>query len=587
MERSQKIKIISIVGFSGISIMATFMFASIVSANSYTWVASLGVAGQGFGQCASQNISCNFSGSTGQIADCIIVDETSGVSYETYVCDSANVDSYFYEEGGTSCANPASTGLYWNQPYTCTYIPSAPNVPPVVNAGPDQTITVPTNSVILSGTATDSDGSIVSRSWTLVNGPLLHTIVSPTSPITFVNGINNVATYIFRFTATDNNGASSYDDVNVVVNPAPNIITASILSGSGTITSNTGLNCPGICSTPYSGWINVIATPPSSFISWSWPGSLACDGSTATSCWALVSGLQTVGANFTTTFTLTTAIDSGSGDIVSTFPAPVGLITCPGDCTESFISGTSVTITAAPRTGYDFSSWAAGDCFGQPSGCTVTMDGNRSASANFVVTPVFDYSLSNNGAMVSVTKSTVEVGSAPKTITKTLTSGTSQEVAITATGMPAGVTPAYDGNRSCSPNCSSAITFIVSPTATPGDYTINVNGVPAVTPTTFTLRIIAGAGISVSCDGDPDTALLGQSIIWTADASGGTGGPYRYEWTGDVPSPAPTTRFFNTSYSTIGTKSANVTVNDDVSPPANCIPDATVRINFNPSFEEF
>jgi len=38
----------------------------------------------------------------------------------------------------------------------------APNQPPVVNAGPDQTITLPVNNVTVSGSATDADGTIVS-----------------------------------------------------------------------------------------------------------------------------------------------------------------------------------------------------------------------------------------------------------------------------------------------------------------------------------------------------------------------------------------------------------------------------------------
>src|SRR4029079_2018924 len=48
---------------------------------------------------------------------------------------------------------------------------AAPNVAPTANAGPDQTITLPTNSVSLSGSGTDPDGSISSYSWTKISGP--------------------------------------------------------------------------------------------------------------------------------------------------------------------------------------------------------------------------------------------------------------------------------------------------------------------------------------------------------------------------------------------------------------------------------
>ena len=38
---------------------------------------------------------------------------------------------------------------------------AAANIPPVADAGVDQTITLPVNSVILSGSGSDVDGTIV------------------------------------------------------------------------------------------------------------------------------------------------------------------------------------------------------------------------------------------------------------------------------------------------------------------------------------------------------------------------------------------------------------------------------------------
>src|SRR5690606_10971203 len=45
------------------------------------------------------------------------------------------------------------------------------NKAPTVNAGDDKTLTLPANSIPLSGTASDSDGSIASYSWTKSSGP--------------------------------------------------------------------------------------------------------------------------------------------------------------------------------------------------------------------------------------------------------------------------------------------------------------------------------------------------------------------------------------------------------------------------------
>jgi len=43
--------------------------------------------------------------------------------------------------------------------------------PPVVDAGPDQTVMVPQSQVQLPGSATDADGFILSQLWTKVSGP--------------------------------------------------------------------------------------------------------------------------------------------------------------------------------------------------------------------------------------------------------------------------------------------------------------------------------------------------------------------------------------------------------------------------------
>jgi hypothetical protein len=61
-----------------------------------------------------------------------------------------------------------------------------PNVPPVDNAGADQTITLPVNNVNLSGTASDADGTLSSYAWkklpdlpfTIATGSALNTAVT-------------------------------------------------------------------------------------------------------------------------------------------------------------------------------------------------------------------------------------------------------------------------------------------------------------------------------------------------------------------------------------------------------------------------
>ena len=99
----------------------------------------------------------------------------------------------------------------------------APNVPPVANAGVDQSITLPTNNTTLDGSAsTDPDGTIATYAWNKISGPVAGTITSPAFVTTSVNGLVQ-GTYLFELTITDNSSATDKDTVQVTVNPAPNI----------------------------------------------------------------------------------------------------------------------------------------------------------------------------------------------------------------------------------------------------------------------------------------------------------------------------------------------------------------------------
>ena len=95
------------------------------------------------------------------------------------------------------------------------------NVAPVANAGANRNITLPTNSTSLSGSGTDSDGTVTGFRWRQINGPNTANIVSATTAGTSVTGLIQ-GTYTFRLTVADNDGATHSDDMNVTVNPAPN-----------------------------------------------------------------------------------------------------------------------------------------------------------------------------------------------------------------------------------------------------------------------------------------------------------------------------------------------------------------------------
>ena len=152
-------------------------------------------------------------------------------------------------------------------------------------------------------------------------------------------------------------------------------------SGSGTITSSpTGINCGSDCteSYPMGTVVTLTATPVSGSQFDGWSGDAACAGgvvtmNTAVSCTAMfnLTGSQTQ------PLTVTLA-GNGSGSVTS---SPTG-INCGSDCTESYLMGTVVTLTATPASGSQFVDWS-GD-----AACAdgvVTMNTAVSCTANFTL----------------------------------------------------------------------------------------------------------------------------------------------------------------------------------------------------------
>lgn len=99
---------------------------------------------------------------------------------------------------------------------TITVLPASTNQIPVVNAGNDQIIFLPTNSTIIAGSATDPDGTITSYLWTKTSGPAV-TLINEDTPTLTVTGFTE-GVYVFRLTATDNGGAPVFDEMKVTVN---------------------------------------------------------------------------------------------------------------------------------------------------------------------------------------------------------------------------------------------------------------------------------------------------------------------------------------------------------------------------------
>ena len=177
---------------------------------------------------------------------------------------------------------------------------AATNIAPKAAAGADQTITLPTNSVSLTGSGTDSDGTITSYNWTKISGPG-GTITTPAAENTTITGLVQ-GSYVFRLTVTDNDGATGTDDVTVTVNAAANKAPVAAAGADQTITlPASSINLKG-SATDEDGTIS----------SYAWTKTAGPDASitTASAAETTVTGLVAG----TYTFRLTVTDDDGATD---------------------------------------------------------------------------------------------------------------------------------------------------------------------------------------------------------------------------------------------------------------------------------
>jgi N-acetylneuraminic acid mutarotase len=95
------------------------------------------------------------------------------------------------------------------------------NQQPTANAGADQVIVMPKDSVLLDGTASsDADGRITAYKWSKVTGPGSPNISKDNSPTTIVHNLS-MGVYTFELLVLDDGGLRSTDTVRVSVdNPA-------------------------------------------------------------------------------------------------------------------------------------------------------------------------------------------------------------------------------------------------------------------------------------------------------------------------------------------------------------------------------
>jgi uncharacterized protein YhjY with autotransporter beta-barrel domain len=166
-------------------------------------------------------------------------------------------------------------------------------------------------------------------------------------------------------------------------------------TASGTVTSEDGnIICPGDCSQSYftDQTLRLTAVPDTEFVGWQ--GGSCLGSNTDASCDVLVAEGQSV--NITAVFAAeggflsVNTFGTGSGSVTSSDQN----IACPSDCSHTYTSSETVTLSPTPASGSTFTGWS-GACSGTGS-CIVTMSGSQSVSANFTAD-------TQEGGLLSVT----------------------------------------------------------------------------------------------------------------------------------------------------------------------------------------
>ena len=106
------------------------------------------------------------------------------------------------------------------------YLNTQPGTP-IANAGSDQSVAFST-TVNLSGSATDSDGTIVSYAWTQIYGTTLTLTAADTANASFdSSGVDDAGEVLtFALTVTDNDGVTARDNVIITVAANPDRLIA-------------------------------------------------------------------------------------------------------------------------------------------------------------------------------------------------------------------------------------------------------------------------------------------------------------------------------------------------------------------------
>lgn len=269
-------------------------------------------------------------------------------------------------------------------------------------------------------------------------------------------------------------------------------------TGAGAVTSTpSGIDCGETCTANFTDGedVTLTATPDlnSSFLGWT--GADGC--ADATTCTVTMDAAKTVQAEFTW---VVTVFKTGPGSI-SSVPAGMNCASGVTTCAHGYAPGSSVVLSASPASGSKFVAWS-GACTGTSAltGCTLTMDANKTVNAAFGydLTVAKDNAGTGTGTVTSTSNPTqAQQISCGTTCTVTYPHGAL--VTLTAASEPGSVFEGWSGGVCSGTTLTCQVTV---------DAAKTVTAKFGLTTTTYTLTVSkTGGGLGsitgdgINCDG--------------------------------------------------------------------------------------